>query len=521
MRYFISRDKFPYIFSLIYLIFNSFFISKCFAITHDSIYYLDALLERPFELFPHHLLFLPFVSILSNIIMSLGVNSKAVAASIVNLLAGSITLFIIYNILIKNFRFDRIAARITVLFCAFSYGFWFYNLNIETYILPLPFLFTSIYFLTRNQQTNLSLLVAAVFGGIAVLFHQLHGLYGVVVVIFLLLQNNQGKIRKLLVFVFVFNLIWIAGYIIAILAIGLKTLEEIFHWFFLYHFTMNAWSKVSLVLFIAPFIGLVRSFVSIQGLFINNKLATKLFQLFPDNSLFDDAFLVRNLSEFYFYIYIILILVVFILFVFLLISNLKQFKGVRLTDDNLHFFLIFLITYSLFFTFWVPTNLEFWIPQSMFIWFIFGATFRKDNITKKKILFNVLLLISIVVLNFRFTILLSKEITNDYYYEEVTHIKNNLPPNSIVLYDHEWIVSKYYKLYAPEIIFMSYYDPYGKTLINNIRVLIETSINNNQSIAIKANLINDTDLMNLSYKLITRNNKYEETKFLVFKALHK
>lgn len=493
------KDIFPYIFILFYFTFNFIFISECLSITHDSIYYLDALIDRPFELFPHHLLFIPVTSQLSNFFILIGIKSKLVAASLVNSLAGSIILILIYKIVRNNFKFEVRSSRITISLCAFSFGFWFYNLNIETYLLPLVFVLGSIYLLTLNDFSLSKIILAAILGGISVLFHQQHGLFGLAVVFFLLFDGYKKNLKKILVFAFVFNLTWLFGYIIAIILLGFKSLDEIFHWFFLYHYTMNAWSQFGLSFFIAPIIGIIRSVISIQGVFINDALSQKIFQLFRDNNLADDAYLVRNLNEVYLFIYIFLIAVIFSLLSVVVIKNIKSLPILHLKNKRIILLYLLLAVYSAFFIFWVPSNLEFWIPQSLFFGVILGYLIN-NKITDRRIYFQAtIVVILLFILNFRFTILLTSDRDNDYYYSEVIGAKNKLPANSMIIYDNEWLVSKYYKLYAPELSFISYYDALGIKQINDLNEFINKSIKVHNYIAIKESLIDESMLKKFEY----------------------
>lgn len=449
------EDKFPYIFSLFYFIFNSFFISRVLALTHDSIYYYDEILTRPENLFPHHLLFTPFMSRFSAIIKLLGINSDVIAISLVNTIAGSVIVIIIYKILRKNFHYTKTASRIAVLICAFSFSFWFYNLNIETYQLPLVFVFSSIYFLTRESRKKSDLYFSAVFGGIGVLFHQLHGLFGLAAVIFLTISGFKKNLKQIIVFTIIFNFTWITGYSIAIYYLELKSFEEISHWFFLYHHEMDGWSSFNSTFFIAPLIGFFRSFVSINGIFINSTVSEFVFGYFKHQNLEDDAYIVRNLVSFEFYIYIILLLILAGLIIFVAISNFTIVKQSLLNRSNGIIIVIFFLIYSGFFIFWAPVNLEFWIPQSLAFWIIFSASFINSYFNKKNILVAAGIIILLFYVNFRYTIILTKDFENDLYYSEVQDAKELLPTGSIIFYQHGWIIDKYYEIYAPEITFIS------------------------------------------------------------------
>jgi hypothetical protein len=449
------EDKFPYIFSLFYFVFNSFFISRVLALTHDSIYYYDEILTRPHNLFPHHLLFTPFMSIFSGIIKLSGINSDLIAISLVNTIAGSVIVIIIYKILSKNFHYTKTASRIAVLICSFSFSFWFYNLNIETYQLPMVFIFAAIYFLTREPRRNTDLYIAAMLGGISVLFHQLHGLFGLVAVIFLIISGVKKNLKQIIFFAIIFNVIWLAGYSIAIYYLELRSFEDVSRWFFLYHHEMDGWSSFNSTFFIAPLIGFLRSFVSINGLFINSTVSEFMFGYFKHQNLEDDAYIVRNVDSFEFYIYIILLLILIGLILYAAVSNFPIIKQTFLKISNRIILVIFFLIYSGFFIFWAPVNLEFWIPQALVFWIIFSASFNNTYSNKKNILVAVGIIIILFYVNFRYTIILTKDFDNDLYYSEVQDARELLPPGSIIFYEHGWIIDKYYEIYAPEITFIS------------------------------------------------------------------
>lgn len=451
----LPEDKFPYIFSIFYFIFNSFFISRVLALTHDSIYYYDEILTRPDNLFPHHLLFTPFISRFSALLKLLGINSDLIAISLVNTIAGSVILIIIYKILSENFKYTKTASRLSVLICAFSFSFWFYNLNIETYHLPLVFVFSSIYFLTREPRKKRDLYFSAILGGIGVLFHQLHGLFGLAAVIFLAISGFKKNLKQIIVFTIIFNFIWIAGYSIAIYYLDLKSFAEVSRWFFLYHHEMDGWSTFNSTFFVAPLIGFLRSFVSINGLFINSTISEFMFGYFKYQNLEDDAYIVRNVASYEFYIYIILLLTLAVLIIFVAVSNFAIIKQTFLKISSRFVLVIFFLIYSGFFIFWAPVNLEFWIPQSLAFWIIFSASFNNSYLNKKNILVAAGIIIVLFYLNFRYTIVLTKDFDNDLYYSEVQDAKELLPQGSIIFYEHGWIIDKYYEVYAPEITFIS------------------------------------------------------------------
>lgn len=492
----LPKDKFPYIFCFVYFVFNSFHISKVLSLSHDSIYYYDEIINRPDNLFPHHLLFTPFTSFVANIILSFGIKSDIAAITMVNVLAGAIVIFIIYKTLIENFRFSKIHARIAILLCSFSFAFWFYNLNIETYQLPLVFVFTSIYFLTKDPKRNKYIFISAFLGGIGVLFHQLHGLFGLVAVLFLIIVGFKKNIKSIIIFTIVFNIVWIFGYSVVIYLLGFKSINEIIHWFFLYHHTMDAWSEFGSSFFLQPFVGIIRSLISVNAIFISGVFSDKISRIFADRHLLDDAYIVRNLDEKDLIIYLILLIVLTCLILYVLISNYKKLKSQPLNNNNVILIYVFLIIYSGFFIFWVPNNMEFWIPQSLFLWIGFSIFINSIESKKNKIVISSFIILFLFTINFRYTIVLTNDINNDYYYVQVSDAVKKLPENLVIIYDTDWIVSKYYEIYAPYFIFLRYHEISNFYEAGQLIDFIYSLKEQNKTIVVKSELLTDYEEKN-------------------------
>jgi uncharacterized integral membrane protein len=64
---------------------------------------------------------------------------------------------------------------------AFSYGAWFYSVNVEVYTPPLFFLLTSLYVITRKAPRKNDIWLIALLHSLAILFHQVNVLFGFVI----------------------------------------------------------------------------------------------------------------------------------------------------------------------------------------------------------------------------------------------------------------------------------------------------------------------------------------------------
>jgi hypothetical protein len=444
-----KKDLFPLLFAIGYLMLNIIFTSKVFSLSHDSILYFWEIVERYFVLHPHHLLFCPTMTLGSDLLTNLGFQSTQFAVNFINSIATSATLVIIYIILKNNLGLNLFTARTAVLLCAFSYAYWFYAINIETYQLPLVFVFALVYMITKRPLSTSNLILAAIFGGIAVLFHQLHALMGVVVVLYLALTGLKSNLTKIFIFSVVFNLVWLIGYAIALYILGYDTFDKVSYWFFLYHHEVNSWSGFGTSFFLKPFIGIIRSVVSIHGLLIEGELNSMLLRMFAEKDLHDDAFIVRNMGAFDFVLYISILLSLLASVIYVFSSQIVRIRRVFASNSRYLFFLIFMLVYAVFFVFWDPTNMEFWIPQSILFWICFAVLLGKITPKKRGVIIAVGTVVLLFFLNFRYTILPASQIENDLYYTEVSEAMQSLPKNSIIVYEIEWIAYKYYKIFSP------------------------------------------------------------------------
>ncbi len=444
-----NKDWFPWLFAIGYLLLNVIFTSKVFSLSHDSILYFWEILERYFVLHPHHLLFCPTMTLGSDLLTNIGFQSTQFAVNFINSIATTSTLVIIYFILRNNLGLNLFTARIAVLLCAFSYANWFYAINIETYQLPLVFVFASVYMITKRSLSTSDVILAALFGGIAVLFHQLHALMGLVVVLYLATTGLKTNLTKIILFSTIFNFVWIVAYAMALYILGYDTFDKVSYWFFLYHHEANSWSGFGVQFFIKPFIGIIRSVVSIHGLLIEGQMNSMMLRMFAEKDLYDDAFIVRNLGAFDFVLYFAMIASLFATISYVLGSQIKSIARVFSTNSKYLFFVIFMLIYAMFFVFWDPTNMEFWIPQSILFWICFAVLVGKITPKKRRMILAIASVVLLFLLNFRYTILPASKIENDLYHTEVSDAMQYLPENSIIVYEMEWIAHKYYKIFSP------------------------------------------------------------------------
>lgn len=126
-------------------------------------------------------------------------------------------------------------------------------------------------------------------------------------------------------------------------------------------------------------------------------------------------------------------ILIYLLFKFII--NIK----ILLKNEFVGFF--FLIIISLFFLFWVPTNLEFWIAQS--ILFLLICT----SLPIKRIIIYILIVINIVV-NLGLGLIFTSDRDKDIYFIEIDGVNSILNKELTLVYkDYEFNENNYIRMY--------------------------------------------------------------------------
>ncbi|MER3523690.1 MAG: hypothetical protein C4326_06370 [Ignavibacteria bacterium] len=117
----------------------------------DALYYaVDITRGSPTDVFhPNHLRFASLNRLIFTVASMLGYGGPTMPVmQLVNTLASMVTLSVFYRIL-TLLRLPCLIKVVALLMLAFSYGYWWYSVEGETYILPLPFVMLSVHRLVR------------------------------------------------------------------------------------------------------------------------------------------------------------------------------------------------------------------------------------------------------------------------------------------------------------------------------------------------------------------------------------
>ncbi len=171
---------------------------------------------------PHHLIFNPFGFLLLQILRPFGITQILYPLAAVNSFASALGCGFFY-LLLKCVGLDRRIALATAWLLAFSFGWWFYAITLETYAIPLLLMVWALYLIFRHdhQQEGRMALIAPLIlmTGLAVLFHQSY-VFTVPIVGFLLLVRGRVHIHHAIVYLIGTGLFVATIYLAAAAATG-------------------------------------------------------------------------------------------------------------------------------------------------------------------------------------------------------------------------------------------------------------------------------------------------------------
>ncbi len=447
------------IYSVIYLL----SLVNVISITHDSITYSNDIEAGIYTWHPHHVLYHVLSLFWYKFMLFLGIPGDAhLLIASLNSLFGAGTLVVIYNIFRNKFDIEKLNSILFTAIISFSFGFWFYSAVVEVYIIPLFFLILSIYLFPKSLSDKRAIFLSAISAGIAVLFHQVHVLFGVSAILYILFNKSlynkniasSDRIRNSLRFGIVFSLTFGVPYILIILfAINAKSLGDIAYWLTKYQHEVNSWNTLNWSIFAKDFVGFSRAFISPHALFSIDSIQEILARIFPSKHFADEIFLVRNFSKYEIMTYILMLATFAVSFVLLIIKVLINIKKIQHLDFGLY--ISFFSIYFIFFSFWDSANVEFWIPQSVILWIVLLVGYEKCRGRRTGLSIPQVLLISLLIVNLYFAIRPAKDINNDYYYNKTMAMKNVLTSHDIILIKDVWIIKDYFHKYLDNKIFVT------------------------------------------------------------------
>src|SRR5262245_28012663 len=153
-------------------------LSPNLAAAHDAVVYMNLIDGSEPAFHPHHLLFAPLAQLWIAALRHLGVGAESSRlVALLDACAGAAGLAVVYALLRRRAEFGPAFAGVVTLCAGASFGFWFYSVSVEVYMLPLALVLAALYVLGGRGSLERRFAAAGALHGAAVLFHQLHVLF--------------------------------------------------------------------------------------------------------------------------------------------------------------------------------------------------------------------------------------------------------------------------------------------------------------------------------------------------------
>lgn len=429
-------------------------ISKNLAIAHDSSMYLYWI-EHDIHLYmPHHLLYtISMQKWLSFVQLFFPMIDRAFAVSIPNVIAGSASILLIYRILAYRAQTSTQLALLGATGAGVSFGFWFYSVTVEVYLIPLCFLLLAFYLASRSGLNTRDAILIGVIHSLGVLFHQAHVLlYPVLLAtIYLANRSNGTPVWKLLLAYTVSSgaLTILAYLLVLLLHVQASTIDEAWKWLTLYSHEMpDTWQGLTLATLAKASVGFGRALIGSHFMFAIPSLQDRIMSALKGHWFNDEIFLVSDVSAGFGIVLACMSLAAITILAYLIVKSIFFARKVKFDLNNTTIGLfIWLAVYTCFFFFWDPTNCEFWIPQAVCLWMILAIAVNRFSSKATAYAFAISIILFGLV-NFFGSILWAQSKDYDYYYQGVRPFASAPAVDAVVL-SNSWTERMYFDHYSP------------------------------------------------------------------------
>jgi hypothetical protein len=443
----------------IYLAFLIFFLctlASNFSGPHDSIGYLNGIVKGHHLFHQHHLLY-HFVAHY----WLVGVNAlfprvpDYFLVEAFTALWGSGSLTIAYCMLRKRFGISILLSLIATSVIAFSYGMWFYSVNIEVYAPSIFFLLAALYKLTDRDFSQRDIWKVVLLHCAAILFHQIHILFTITVLIILYQHRKKIKLVSALVQYVVIGVVLVGGayFIVGWVIEGQDSVAKWVYWLKGYAAGDAYWRSINAKTPVYVATGLSHAFIGGHFVFGLPGAADYINKASGGRSLTDEQYLVRNMDEGLAIFLAILTLALAVMMIWLVVRFFRKYKSVRKTWlIETRPLLITGIVYSIFFCFWEPEILEFWILQTVLFWLVLLGTLshNRENfpLRMKPVVAVSMIAGFLFIINFFGSVRYLMNLENDLYYMKTLPVKNAIGPHDGVLLQDGWILKDFLEYYT-------------------------------------------------------------------------
>ncbi len=444
----------------VFLGFLTFFLctlASNFSGPHDSIGYLNGIVKGNALFHQHHLIY-------HYVTHYWLVGARAIFPNVPDYylveaftaLWGSGSLAIAYCFLRVRFGLSLPLSILGTFVIAFTYGMWFYSVNIEVYAPPMFFLLAALYRLSDPAFDQKDVWKVALLQSIAILFHQVHILFTITVLLIFWQRRKKINVPKAILQYALVGLVLVGGmyFFVGWIVEEKNTLTKFVDWVEGYAADKSYWHPISGHTPVYVLTGLSHAFIGGHFVFQLPGINSDVSHAVQGHSLSDEFYLVRNMGEgTAIFLGVLTIVLAFFMF-WLAIRFVRKYGTIRKQYSfQMRPLLVTGLVYSFFFFFWEPEILEFWIFQTVVFWILLFGTLAHDRshfpFRMKPAITMGIIAVCLFVINYFGSVRYLLNLENDLYYTKIQPVKDKLTERDAVLLQDKWILKDFVEYYTP------------------------------------------------------------------------
>jgi hypothetical protein len=346
----------------------------------DSVQYIMDVTKGENLFQPNHLLFNAINRLHFRVWTAFGYSADAtVPMEVLSAAASLATVYLVHRIALRVGA-PPLMALAAAGWTAFSYGFWVYSVEADTYLLPLPAVLLAVLVLFDIRPTEWSgirgptvprLIALGVLSAVAALLHQQYLFLIPIVGVSLILiwratpgRSSGSLITTASVYGLVaVGVVFLVYCAVGLIALGQSDIAETLGWA-RGHASQGTWVRFSLMSFPMLLVGLVRVILGINFL-ASPHAAGAMAKIFPGKVLLEEHYVAAQyIGTTLFWVITAATLVAVGAIVWL---TFQATRGVRATEPLsprwtfTRFGIVYVAVYAVLILIWEPYNLEFWI----------------------------------------------------------------------------------------------------------------------------------------------------------------
>ena len=362
---------------------------------------------------------------------------------------GAATLALVFLFFRRRFGLPVLSAWLGTAAVGFSYGIWFYSVNVEVYMPSLFFTILALYILSIKEWNSKHVWRIVIVHSFAILFHQMNILLTPIILYKIYSQRRNIYVVKSIFWYAIAGIVLVGGmyFIGGWIKEGNNDVASWVKWMRGYTETNQYWQPLSWKTPAFAAMGFLRTFVGGQFLFEIGHLSTALDNFLRVHALQDEIYLVRNLSTTTLWLIFSLSIGLALLMIVLLWQFVMRFREkMRSWGHVIVPLLMYVVVYSGYFFFWMPEILEFWLGQCVICWLLLIGTFRPANRRLNVTAGAVAVLL--LLINYFGSIRPMQDINNDIGYARIEKVRTGAAEKDLVILQDPWLTKEFLAYYT-------------------------------------------------------------------------